>query len=139
VQAIILFQEGLEATHIDIALLKFWTAIELLCSRETKEATDRVIERASSIFRNPRGAAMRLNFIQDFRNKIVHRGEAGDHSVLCAQMGSLYLAVIIEFFLFNKQKLRRHSEILDYLSTPTDRGKLMDIMAIYRKRLSSLQ
>jgi hypothetical protein len=31
VQAVVLFQEGQEATHIDVALLKFWTGIEVLC------------------------------------------------------------------------------------------------------------
>lgn len=139
VQAVILFQEGLEATHIDVALLKLWTGIELLCARETKEATDKVVERASSLFTNPAHAAMRLDFIQQFRNKIVHRGDAGDHSLLCAQWASIYLAAIIGFFLFNKYKMRRHSEILDFLSIPLDAEKLTEAMSVYRRRLSAVR
>ena len=139
VQAIILFQEGLETAHIDIALLKFWTGIELLCAKETKEPTERVVERASSIFVNPKHAAMRLNFIQKFRDRIVHQGDVGGHSVLCAQWGSIYLSHVIRFFLFNKYKLRKHSEVLDYLSTPLDQDKLVETIALHRKRLKMLR
>jgi hypothetical protein len=42
VQSVLLFQEGLETGHIDIALLKFWTGIELLCAKEERESTERV-------------------------------------------------------------------------------------------------
>lgn len=139
VQSIILLQEGLETNHIDVALLKFWTGIELLCAKETREAAEKVVERASSIFNNPRHAAMRLNFIQEFRNKIVHKGEAGDHSILCAQWGSLYLGGVINFFLFNKYKLRNHAHILEYLSAPLDRRKLTETMGFYRTRLNSMK
>jgi hypothetical protein len=139
IQAVVLFQEGLATVDIDTALLKFWTGIELLCAKETKEPTEKIIERASSIFTNPKYAIMRLNFIQEFRNNIVHRGYASGHSVLCAQLGSLYLAKIIGFFLFNNYKFRKHSEILEYLSTPIDRQKLVAMMAHYRKRLKALK
>jgi len=139
VQSVVLFQEGLETAHIDIALLKFWTGIEVLCAREAKESAEKIIERASSIFVDHKHATMRLNFIQEFRNKIVHRGDVGDHSLLCAQWGSLYLSGIINFFMFNKYKLRKHSELLDFLSTPLDRTKLMATMALYRKRLNALK
>jgi hypothetical protein len=138
-QSIILFQEGLETAHIDVALLKFWTGIELLCARETRESTEKIIERASSIFVDHKHAAMRLNFIQEFRNKVVHQGDVGDHAILCAQWGSVYLSEIINFFLFNKHKLRRHSELLDYLSTPLDRAELISTMSLYRKRLNTLK
>jgi hypothetical protein len=139
IQAIVQFQEGLEAVHIDVALLKFWTGIELLCAREEREPAERTVERASSIFTNQRHAAMRLNFIQEFRNRIVHRGDAGGHALLCAQWGSIYLAGVIEFFLFNRHKLRRRSELLDYLSTPVDQAKLAETMSLYRKRLATLK
>ena len=82
------FQEGLETSRVEVALLKIWTAIEALCAREEREPTQRVVERAISIFDNFRHAAMRLNFIQDYRNRVVHRGEAGDHALLCAQYGT---------------------------------------------------
>jgi hypothetical protein len=80
----LLLQEGLETGHVEVALLKFWTGIEVLCAREEREPTERIVERASSIFDDYQHAAMRLSFIQEFRNKIVHRGEAGDHALLCA-------------------------------------------------------
>ncbi len=139
VQAIILLQEGLETPHIEIALLKFWTGIELLCSRETREPTERVVERASSMFPNPKTAKIRLNFIQEFRNKIVHRGEGGDHSVLCAQWGSVYLLYVIRFFLFNIYRIRRHAQILDYLSTPLEVSKLKEMIYLYRTRLRAVR
>jgi hypothetical protein len=60
VQAVVLFQEGLETTHIEVALLKFWTGIEVLCAREEKESTERTVEQASSIFGNQSHAAMRV-------------------------------------------------------------------------------
>ena len=66
-------------------------------AREGREPTQRVVERASSIFDDYGYAAMRLNFIQEFRNRVVHRGEAGDHALLCAQYGSAYLAALIRF------------------------------------------
>lgn len=124
VQAVLLFQEGLETSHVEVALLKFWTAIEVLCAREEREPTQRVVERASSIFDNFRHAAMRLNFIQDYRNRVVHRGEAGDHALLCAQYGSLYLAALIRFFLWNIYRFRKRDQILDFLSLPLDVQRL---------------
>lgn len=139
VQAIVLFQEGLETPHIDIALLKIWTALELLCSRETREPSANVIERASSIFTNPREVKIRLNFIQEFRNKVVHRGGGGGHAVVCAQRGSLYLATVIRFFLFNIHRFRTHSQILDYLDTPLDPARLREQIALYRKRLRAAE
>lgn len=60
---------------------------------------------------------MRLNFIQDFRNRIVHRGEAGDHALLCAHYGSIYLSELIQFFLWNRYKLRSREAILDITVT----------------------
>lgn len=139
IQAIVLLQEGLESAHIDIALLKFWTGIEVLCAREEREAAEHTVERASSIFTNQDHAAMRLNFIQEFRNKIVHRGEAGGHALLCAQWGSIYLASMIEFCLFNRFRFRRRSELIDYLSTPTDEKKLTETISLHRKRLATLK
>jgi hypothetical protein len=139
IQTIVLFQEGLESTHIDIALLKFWTGIELICAREEREPTERVVERASSIFVDSRHAAMRLNFIQDFRNKIVHRGDVGGHSLLCAQWGSIYLAELILFCLFNRFKFRTREQLLEYLSAPVDVAGLMRTISIYRKRLRALR
>ncbi|EFI50034.1 HEPN domain-containing protein [Afipia sp. 1NLS2] len=139
IQSVLQFQEGLETSHIETALLKFWTGIELLCSREEKEPSERIVERASSIFDDHRHAAMRLNFIQEFRNRIVHRGEAGDHALLCAQYGSLYLGTMIRFFLWNRFKFRKRETILDYLSAPLDEKKLLDIIFINRKRLDALR
>jgi hypothetical protein len=139
IRAIALFQEGLEARHLDVALLKFWTGIEVLCAREEREPTERVVERASSVFTDARHAAMRLNFIQEFRNKLVHRGDVGGHALLCAQWGSIYLAGLIEFCLFNRFKFRTFAQVLDYLSTPLDEAQLKETMSVYRKRLSTLK
>lgn len=139
VQSVLLFQEGLEAVHIDIALLKFWTGIELLCAREEREPSERVVERASSIFDDYRHAAMRLNFIREFRNRVVHRGEAGDHALLCAQYGSVYLAALIRFFLWNIYKFRNRETILDFLSLPLDEQKLGSSIALNRTRLAALK
>ncbi len=139
IQAILLFQDGLEANHVDIALLKFWTGIEVLCAKETKEAIERIVERASSIFTDPQHVTMRLNFIQDFRNRIVHRGEAGDHALLCAQYGSIYLAELIRFFLWNRYKFRNREMILDFLSLPLDEDKLVKNLSINRKRLKTVK
>lgn len=139
IHAIVLLQEGLEATHIDTALLKFWTGIEVLYAKETREVSERIVERASSIFTDTRHAAMRLNFIQDFRNKIVHRGEAGDHALLCAQYGSIYLAELIRFFLWNRYKFRRRETILDFLSLPLDEEKLAKNILLNRKRLATVE
>ncbi len=130
VQSVSLFQEGLETTQIEVALLKFWTGIEVLCAREDKEASERVVARASSIF-----ATMRLTFIQEFRNRIVHRGDAGDHTLLCAQYGSLYLGALIKFFLWNVCKFRKCDLILDFLSLPVDEKKLADSISLRRTRL----
>jgi hypothetical protein len=139
IQAIILFQEGLETSHIDVALLKFWTGIEVLCAREEREPTERTIERASSIFTDNKHAEMRLNFIQEFRNKIVHRGDVGGHALLCAQWGSIYLAELIQFCLFNRFKLHKREQLLDYLSSPLEETKLADTISLYRKRLAALK
>jgi hypothetical protein len=135
VQAVLLFQEGLETTQIEVALLKFWTGIEVLCAREDREPSERIVERASSIFDDHRHATMRLTFIQEFRNKIVHRGDAGDHTLLCAQYGSLYLGALIKFFLWNIYKFRERDVILDFLSLPLDEKKLADSIYLRRMRL----
>jgi hypothetical protein len=122
VQAVLLFQEGLESDR--------GGAPEILdrhrkaCAREERETTERIVERASSILDDYRHAAMRLNFIQEFRNKIVHPGEAGDHALLCAQYDSLYLAALIRFFLWNIYKFWERDVILDFLSLPLDEQKL---------------
>jgi hypothetical protein len=135
VQSVLLFQEGLETTQIEVALLKFWTGIEVLCAREDKEPSERVIARASSIFDDHQHATMRLSFIQQFRNRIVHRGDAGDHALLCAQYGSLYLGALIKFFLWNVYKFREHGTILDFLSLPLDEKKLAESISLRRTRL----
>lgn len=139
VQSVLLFQEGLETGHVDVALLKFWTGIEVLCAREEREPTERVVERASSIFDDYPHAAMRLKFIQEFRNRVVHRGEAGDHALLCAQYGSLYLAALIRFFLWNIYKFRKRDTILDFLSLPLDAQKLESSITLNRTRLAALK
>jgi hypothetical protein len=135
VQSVLLFQEGLETTQIEVALLKFWTGIEVLCAREDKEPSERVVARASSIFDDHRHATMRLTFIQEFRNRIVHRGDAGDHTLLCAQNGSLYLGALIKFFLWNIYRFRKRDLILDFLSLPLDEKKLADSISLQRTRL----
>jgi len=139
VQSVLLFQEGLETGHIEVALLKFWTGIELLCAREEKESTERVVERASSIFDDYGHAAMRLNFIREFRNRVVHRGEASDHALVCAQYGSAYLAALIRFFLWNIYKFRERDVVLDFLSLPLDEQKLRNSIALNRTRLATLK
>ncbi|MGX9427960.1 hypothetical protein [Bradyrhizobium sp. LeoA1S1] len=139
VQSILLFQEGLQTSHVETALLKFWTGIEVLCSKEEKEPTERIVERASSIFDDSRHAAMRLTFVQQFRNRMVHRGETGDHALLCAQYGSLYLAALIRFFLWNNYKFRKRETILDFLSLPLDEPKLEGSIALGRKRLGAVK
>ncbi|KRQ93833.1 hypothetical protein [Bradyrhizobium valentinum] len=138
-QAVLLLQEGLETGHVEVALLKFWTGIEVLCAREDREPSERIVERASSIFDDYQHAAMRLNFIQEFRNKVVHRGEAGDHALLCAQYASLYLAALIRFFLWNVYKFRERDVILDFLSLPLDEQKLAGRISLSRKRLTALK
>lgn len=137
VQSVLLFQEGLETTQIEVALLKFWTGIEVLCAREDKEPSERVVARASSIFDDHRHATMRLTFIQEFRNRIVHRGDAGDHTLLCAQYGSLYLGALIKFFLWNVYKFRKRDMILEFLSLPLDEKMLVDSISLRRTRLSA--
>ncbi len=139
VQSVLLFQEGLETGHVEVALLKFWTGIEVLCAREEREPTQRVVDRASSIFDDYGAAAMRLNFIQEFRNKVVHRGEAGDHALLCAQYGSAYLAALIRFFLWNIYRFRSREMILDFLSLPLDEKKLEGNINLNRTRRLALK
>jgi hypothetical protein len=139
VQAVVLFQEGLETTDINIALLKFWTGIEVLCAREEREPAERIVERASSIFNDQRHAAMRLSFIQEFRNKTVHWGATGDHALLCAQWGSLYLSGVVRFFLWNRYKFRSRDVILDFLSIPLEAEKLTQSISFRRKRLGALK
>lgn len=134
-QAIILLQEGLESNYVDVALLKFWTGIELICSSDNREPYDVIIKRASSIFLDRTHTEMRLNFIQGFRNQMVHRGDVGGHSLLCAQWGSIYLASLIEFAAFNKYKLGRRDHFIRFLSAPLDPIILSDRINIYRKRL----
>ena len=82
---------------------------------------------------------MRLKFIQEFRNRVVHRGEAGDHALLCAQYGSLYLAALIRFFLWNIYKFRKRDTILDFLSLPLDAQKLESSITLNRTRLAALK
>ncbi|XLS15820.1 hypothetical protein ACKN7S_39570 [Bradyrhizobium sp. RDM4] len=63
IQAVLLFQEGLEANHVDIALLKFWVGIEVLCAKEMKEVSDRIVEKGEfDLHRSaPRGDALELH------------------------------------------------------------------------------
>jgi hypothetical protein len=113
--------------------------LSLLCVKEEREPTERVVERASSIFDDYRHAAMRLNFIQEFRNRVVHRGEAGDHALLCAQYGSLYLGALVRFFRWNIYKFRKRETILDFLSLSLDAQKLEGSITLNRKRLAALK
>jgi hypothetical protein len=138
--AITLFQEGLSATSIDVALIKLWTCIELLCARpSSKEPLDRVIERAAGIFYPPQVTKMRLEFIANSRHAVVHRGESGEHSLLCAQWASIYAADVIGFFAFNIHGLTKHSEILDYLSAPQSTDRLKDVIRIHSLRLKGIK
>jgi hypothetical protein len=79
--AIILFQEGLSATQVDVALIKLWTCIELLTARpDGREPIERAIDRASSIFSAPQITKLRLEFIANSRHAVVHKGESGEHA-----------------------------------------------------------
>jgi hypothetical protein len=69
------------------------------------------------------------------RNRIVHRGDAGDHMLLCAQYGSLYLAALIKSFPWNLYRFRERNMILDFLSLPRDENKLTDSISLRRTRL----
>jgi hypothetical protein len=137
--SIVLFQEGLESNHIEVAMLKFWTVIELLCSKTEKETTDKVIDRATSIFLHPSLTKMRLQFIQEYRDRLVHRGQSGGHALLCAQWGSIYAAGLIRFCLLNRYKLKKHAEILEYLSIKPDANHLKAKLRLYRYRLRSIR
>ena len=137
--AIILFQEGLSANQIDVALIKFWTCIEMLCARPNqRESLDRALDRASSIFRDQEVARLRLSFIAESRHTVVHRGEYGDHARQTVQYALLYASEIIGFCAFNVHGLRKHSEILDYLSTPRSPERLKEILKIHRLRLKQI-
>jgi hypothetical protein len=46
---------------------------------------------------------------------------------------------LINFCLFNKYRLRRRSELLEFLSAPSDQLKLGETISLYRKRLRSLK
>jgi hypothetical protein len=73
--AVILFQEGISANHIDTTLIKLWTCIELLCARpDQRESLERVIARAATIFADPDMSKLRLTFIAESRHAVVHRG-----------------------------------------------------------------
>jgi hypothetical protein len=124
-RAIILFQEGLSSNQIDTALLKLWGCIELICSGPNdRDPYDLVVKRAASIFSNVGATEIRLRFIADIRNKVVHRGEIGDHTILCAQWASVFAAQLIEFALMNIHDLRKHQDVLDYLSVTTNQERL---------------
>jgi hypothetical protein len=134
--AIILFQEGLSAIHVEMALLKLWTCIELLCSRDgQRENTERIIEKASSLFDEQDTAKLRLSFIAESRHSVVHRGESGDHALLCAQWASIYAAQIIGFCVYNVHNLKKQNDVLDYLNTPRSAERLNRVISIHRKRL----
>lgn len=134
--AIILFQEGLSAAHVEMALLKFWTCIELLCSRDGhRESTEKIIERVSSLFGEQDMAKLRLGFIAESRHSVVHRGESGDHALLCAQWASIYAAQIVGFCVYNVHGLKRRDDVLDYLNTPHSVERLNRVISMHRKRL----
>lgn len=123
----ILFQEGLSARSSDIALLRFWTCIELLSSRAgVRENYEQIIFKVSSIFGNPDLAALRLGFIQHSRNQMVHAGDQ-EHATTCAQWASIYAAHLIGFCVFNNHKLRTHSDVLDYLALGSEPQHLQKI------------
>lgn len=137
--AVVLFQEGISATHIDVALIKLWTCIELLCSRpNAKEPLERAIERAAAIFTDTQEVVGRLKFIAESRHAVVHRGEDASHALLCAQWASIYAAEIIGFCAFNIHEFTRHADILDYLGTPKTPERLKEVIKIHATRLKFL-
>ncbi|MCK1698156.1 hypothetical protein [Bradyrhizobium sp. 144] len=137
--AIVLFQEGLSATQVDVALIKLWTCIELVTSRaDGREPLEKAIERASSIFRPPEMTRVRLDFIANSRHAVVHKGESGEHSLLCAQWASIYAGELLRFAAFNKHKLTKYADILDYLSSPISEPRLKQNIRMSKLRLRAL-
>ncbi|MEY9543643.1 hypothetical protein ABIE85_006703 [Bradyrhizobium diazoefficiens] len=137
--AIVLFQDGLSATQVDVALIKLWTCIELVTSRaDGKEPLERAIERASSIFTPPELTRVRLDFIANSRHAVVHKGESGGHSLLCAQWASIYAGELLRFAAFNRHNLTKYADILDYLSSPISERRLKQNIRMSRLRLRAL-
>ncbi|CCD94177.1 hypothetical protein BRAO375_320010 [Bradyrhizobium sp. ORS 375] len=137
--AITLFQEALSARQVDIALIKFWTCIELLTSRpDGKEPLERAIARASSIFIPPAPTKTRLEFIANSRHALVHKGGDGEHALLCAQWASIYAGELLGFSGFNAHGLTKHSEILEHLSTPLCEDRLRTSIRMSQLRLKAL-
>ncbi|BBO09241.1 hypothetical protein [Bradyrhizobium sp. TM102] len=137
--AIVLFQDGLSATQVDVALIKLWTCIELVTSRaDAKEPLEKAIERASSIFTPPELTRVRLDFIANSRHAVVHKGESGEHSLLCAQWASIYAGELLRFAAFNKHNLTKYADILDYLSSPISERRLKQNIRMSRLRLRAL-
>lgn len=138
--AIVLFQEGLSATQVDIALIKLWTCIELVTSRpDGKEPLEKLIERASSIFASPGATKDRLDFIANSRHAVVHKGESGEHSLLCAQWASIYAGELLGFAAFNKHRLRKYADIIEYLSAPIVDARLKQNIRMSKLRLRALE
>ena len=135
IDAVILFQRGLEATSIDIALLRFWTGIEILCSKDSREPAQNAVDRASSNFRDSKRAKIRLEFMQEYRNNIVHKGRASDYALLCAQWGSIYLAELIMICVFNRHFIKNKDTLLNYMSLPKDEVKIKKSIELLKKRL----
>jgi hypothetical protein len=82
---------------------------------------------------------LRLTFIADSRHAVVHRGEDGNHALLCAQWASIYAAELIGFCAFNRHGLKKHSDILDYLSVPRSVERIEEVIKIHQLRLKSLR
>jgi hypothetical protein len=59
--------------------------------------------------------------------------------LLCAQWASIYAAELIGFCAFNRYNLKKHADILDYLSVPRSVERIEEVIKIHRLRLKSLR
>jgi hypothetical protein len=117
VDALLQFVRALDERDSTVSFIKLWTALETLATPGRADY-DRLVKRCSFLFKEGEFHRQVLEHLKEYRNSIVHLGEASEHSrTHCFQL-QLYFVNIVWFHIRNARIFQSIEEANEFLDLP---------------------
>jgi hypothetical protein len=119
-KALLLYVRALDEQDPSNALIKLWTAQELLTCPPGVADHERVVDRSSFLFRNKHLHRQILNHLRERRNKLVHSGFEGSQTKICCYQLQGYFRKLFYFHNSNHKLFNSLQEANEFLDLPTE-------------------
>lgn len=116
---LIRYVQALDSRDYLATSLKLWGIIESLTGTDDKK-NDKLINRATYLFKDRKYYAWELNQLRLFRNSITHHGKSTPNEESYAYLFKKYADVLIRFHLLNNYHFSSIDEVFDLLDTPSN-------------------